>query len=58
MGKHILKCQKCGKYSLNTKCECGGSCVEIKPPKFSPDDKYEDLRRKVKRKELEEKGLL
>ncbi len=58
MTKHILRCIKCGKYSLSKKCDCGGNCAEVKPPKFSPDDKYGDLRRKAKRKGLEEKGLL
>lgn len=39
-------------------CECGEKTVTPKPPKYSPEDKYADYRRKVKRTELEEKGLL
>ena len=57
--KHILKCTKCGTYTLKEKCpECGSKCVEPKPPKFSPDDKYADLKRKAKKEELESQGLL
>jgi H/ACA ribonucleoprotein complex subunit 3 len=55
---HILKCEKCGKYSMKEGCACGGRAVNVKPPKYSPDDKYAELRRKVKRQALEEKGLL
>ncbi|MFH0978416.1 MAG: RNA-protein complex protein Nop10 [Candidatus Woesearchaeota archaeon] len=55
---HILKCQKCGKYTLKEKCSCGGKAVSPRPARFSPDDKYAAYRRKVKKKELEEKGLL
>lgn len=55
---HILRCEKCGTYSMDEVCGCGGKAVSVKPPKYSPDDKYAELRRKVKRPLLEEKGLL
>lgn len=55
---HILKCEKCGKYSMKELCACGGRAVSVKPARYSPDDKYAELRRKVKRQALEEKGLL
>ncbi len=58
MAKHILKCIKCKKYSLEKVCECGGQCIEVKPPKYSPDDKYENLRRKAKEEDLQNKGLI
>ncbi len=59
MSKHILRCIKCNQYSLDKKCpKCGATCNEVKPPKFSPDDKYEDLRRKAKKEDLKNKGLL
>jgi H/ACA ribonucleoprotein complex subunit 3 len=54
----ILKCEKCGTYSMGEKCACGGRAIEVKPPKYSPDDKYGHLRRQVKRPQLVEKGLL
>ncbi|MCM2325263.1 MAG: RNA-protein complex protein Nop10, partial [Candidatus Woesearchaeota archaeon] len=46
--KHILKCIECGKYILSESCPCGGKAIEHKPPKYSPEDKYADYRRKVK----------
>ncbi len=46
--KHILKCQTCGKYLLSEKCNCGGAAIENKPPKYSPEDKYGEYRRKAK----------
>ena len=58
MAKHILKCIKCGKYSLDKTCKCGSKCVEVKPPKYSPDDKYGHLRSKAKKKGLIDKGIL
>ena len=55
---HILKCEKCGSYTMKESCACGGKAVSVKPAKYSPDDKYADLRRQVKREQLEKKGLL
>ncbi len=55
---HILRCEKCSSYSMTEVCACGGRAVSVKPPKYSPEDKYAELRRKVKRPALEEKGLL
>jgi len=57
--KHILKCKKCGTYTLKKECpNCGSDCVEPKPPKFSLDDKYASLRREAKKSDLEKKGLV
>jgi len=38
----LRKCEKCGKYTLQTvQCPyCGGKVRMPHPPKFSPDDKY------------------
>ena len=47
---HILKCNKCGKYSLKKNCSCGGEAVLMRPPRYSPDDKYAEYRRKAKQK--------
>ena len=46
----ILKCKKCGKYSLEKHCDCGGECFFIKPAKFSPEDKYGRYRLDYKKK--------
>ncbi|MFH1440338.1 MAG: RNA-protein complex protein Nop10 [Candidatus Woesearchaeota archaeon] len=56
--KHILKCNKCSKYTMKEKCECGGKAVEAKPPKYSPEDKYGKYRREVKQEEREKKGII
>jgi len=45
---HILKCSKCGSYSLDEKCDCGEKRTSPKPAKYSPEDKYGEYRRKVK----------
>lgn len=55
---HILKCTKCNKYTLSETCECGGKAIENKPPKYSPEDKYADYRRKFKEKTWKKQGLL
>ena len=57
--KHILKCVKCGKYSMKERCPvCDAECVIVKPAKYSPEDKYAKYRREAKKEELKEKGLL
>ncbi|MDP3640360.1 MAG: RNA-protein complex protein Nop10 [Nanoarchaeota archaeon] len=54
---HIRKCDSCGKYTLKEQCpSCGSSTLQPRPPKFSPEDKYGDYRRQVKKEELKEKG--
>ncbi|TKJ16965.1 ribosome biogenesis protein [Candidatus Woesearchaeota archaeon B3_Woes] len=56
--KHILKCSECGHYTMNENCGCGGNAFMAKPPKYSPEDKYGDYRRKAKKEEFIKKGLL
>lgn len=56
--KHILKCVKCSDYTLNEVCQCGAKALSPKPPKYSPEDKYSEYRRKVKETEWKDKGLL
>jgi len=49
----IKKCKKCGRYTFQDDCpECGGEAVSPHPAKFSPEDKYGEYRRKLKRKEM------
>jgi len=45
--KHILKCPKCGKYTL--KDTCCEKTIRAVPAKYSPEDKYASYRRMVKR---------
>ncbi|MFP4112585.1 MAG: nucleolar RNA-binding Nop10p family protein [Candidatus Woesearchaeota archaeon] len=56
MAKHILKCPKCGKYLLDERCyDCDLRSVEVKPPKYSPEDKYGKYRRAYKKQEEDSK---
>jgi H/ACA ribonucleoprotein complex subunit 3 len=54
----ILKCNKCGKYSLKEACTCGSKAISPAPARFSPEDKYGAYRRKAKKEELVKRGLL
>ena len=56
--KHILKCKKCNKYTMDENGSCGGAAFISKPPKYSPEDKYGHYRRKVKKEKLTQEGLL
>jgi len=48
--EQILRCNKCGKYSLKKICECGGEFINPKPAKYSKEDKYAKYRLEYKRK--------
>lgn len=54
--KHIMFCGVCGKYTMKEE-HCGKRTIVPRPPKYSPDDKYADYRRKAKEGMLKEKGL-
>lgn len=59
MAKHIFRCSSCGQYTMKEKCpKCQKDTFSPKPPKYSPDDQYGGYRRKAKRQEYEEKGLI
>ncbi|MBU2561419.1 MAG: RNA-protein complex protein Nop10 [Nanoarchaeota archaeon] len=59
MSIHILKCQKCGTYTIRDKCQkCGETPVPQIPAKYSPEDQYGKYRREAKKEQLKEKGLL
>jgi rRNA maturation protein Nop10 len=51
---HLLKCNKCSSYGLEERCSCGGTRSKPKPPKYGPEDKYADYRRKFKESISEE----
>ncbi|PIN76681.1 ribosome biogenesis protein [Candidatus Woesearchaeota archaeon CG10_big_fil_rev_8_21_14_0_10_36_11] len=58
MAQHIYTCSVCKLYTIRDTCPtCGIKTILPKPPKFSPEDKYGNYRRKVKREELCKKGL-
>lgn len=58
MSFHIFKCVECDSYTLSEKCKCGGKALSPNPPKYNPEDKYGKYRREVKKKDLQEKGLI
>jgi len=50
--KKILKCQKCGNYTLKDTCtKCKEKTTLIKPPKYSPTDKYAEYRIKARKEQ-------
>ena len=54
MVQKILSCSKCNEYMLDNECKkCGTKTNEVKPPKYSPEDKYGKYRRKYKELEKE-----
>ncbi|RLE84342.1 MAG: RNA-protein complex protein Nop10 [Thermoprotei archaeon] len=51
MGKRglIRKCPSCKRYTLMEVCpKCGERTRSPHPPKFSPEDRYGEYRRKMK----------
>ena len=55
--KHIMKCTKCGNYSMKELC-CGIKTVNSGPPKFSPEDVYGEYRRKAKLETYKKQGVI
>ena len=55
--EHILKCIKCGKYTMKAEC-CGEKTINPKPAKFSPEDNYADYRRRAKEEDRKKEGLI
>lgn len=51
MRSKLLKCPKCGEYTLKSACPiCREKTVDPTPAKFSPDDPYGIYRRRLKYK--------
>ncbi|MFW9920541.1 MAG: RNA-protein complex protein Nop10 [Candidatus Thorarchaeota archaeon] len=48
---HLYKCTKCSGYTLNDRAcpSCGSDVRSPAPPKYSPQDKYGEYRRKAKK---------
>ena len=48
---HLYKCPECDEYTLNERAcpRCGSTVTDPKPPKYSPQDKYGEYRRRAKR---------
>lgn len=51
----ILRCPKCGSYTLSTICPRDGETTRFTaPPRYSPDDRYAKYRRALMEKAKEE----
>ncbi|MFW9799458.1 MAG: RNA-protein complex protein Nop10 [Candidatus Thorarchaeota archaeon] len=48
----LFKCKACGHYTLEDRScpKCGESVVTPHPPKYSPQDRYGEYRRKAKKR--------
>ena len=50
----MRKCPSCGRYTLKDRCpECGEPTVSPIPPRFSPEDRYGEYRRRLKKEKGE-----
>ncbi|MEM2944275.1 MAG: RNA-protein complex protein Nop10 [Methanomassiliicoccales archaeon] len=50
MKTSLRKCLKCQEYTLEESCpRCGSMSVIATPPKFSPEDKYGNYRRRLRK---------
>ncbi len=59
MAGHIHRCTSCNAYTLKETCgTCGAKTILPRPPKYSPEDKYSEYRRKVRIPELKKEGLI
>lgn len=59
MRPKIMKCKKCGIYTMKSICKiCGRETAEAVPPRFSPQDRYGEYRRKLKLKVFTDSGDL
>ncbi|MFP4169673.1 MAG: RNA-protein complex protein Nop10 [Methanomassiliicoccales archaeon] len=51
----LRKCQRCNEYTLGEVCpECGSSTVVPLPPRYSPEDRYGEYRRRLKKEQHSE----
>ncbi len=58
MAEHIRYCSPCKKYTLQETCpRCTAPTNLPRPPKFSLDEKYADLKREAKKEEYKEHHL-
>jgi rRNA maturation protein Nop10 len=55
--KHILKCEKCNKFTMKKICECGEETKSLKPQRYSPQ-KFAEYRREARKENLKERGLI
>ncbi|MBI5392677.1 ribosome biogenesis protein [Candidatus Woesearchaeota archaeon] len=56
--KHILRCPICKTYTIKQLCNCGKKAIDMKPAKYSPEDKYAKYRREIKKQQLVDNNIL
>jgi H/ACA ribonucleoprotein complex subunit 3 len=44
----IRYCEECDRYTMKQQCGCGKKTSLVGPPKYSPDDKYKEIKRRVR----------
>lgn len=45
----LRKCKVCGKYTMKDICPCGNETIVPIPPRFSPQDRFGEYRRRLKK---------
>ena len=59
MMKRILKCIKCGTYTMKEACfKCENKTVLVRPLKYSPIDRMKDYRRRALTEEYKKRGFI
>jgi len=49
MSRKIRYCRACGRYTMSHKCPgCGEETLIAGPPRFSPEDRFGEYRRRAK----------
>ncbi|MBO5653893.1 MAG: RNA-protein complex protein Nop10 [Candidatus Methanomethylophilaceae archaeon] len=57
MRSALRKCESCNTYTLKDTCpSCGKASKQAAPPRYSPDDRYGEYRRKSIIEEYGENG--
>ncbi|MBS3137618.1 nucleolar RNA-binding Nop10p family protein [Candidatus Woesearchaeota archaeon] len=56
--KHILRCPVCKTYTMKQHCNCGEKAIDMKPAKYSPEDKYARYRREIKKQQLVDNNII
>jgi len=57
MRTSFRKCPKCQEYTLADKCKrCSGKTDVPIPPRYSPEDRYGEYRRRLRKEQGEQDG--
>jgi H/ACA ribonucleoprotein complex subunit 3 len=57
MKTSLRRCPACQEYSLEERCaRCGAATLVPVPPRYSPEDRYGEYRRRLKKERGERDG--